>query len=54
MSPYGFDVDALRPLADRVGPTVTEVAVPLEAGELPPGMWSDAFDPVPRPFAPFP
>jgi predicted TIM-barrel fold metal-dependent hydrolase len=30
---YGFDLDALAPLAERVGPTVAEVATPL--GELP-------------------
>ncbi|MFI5045897.1 MAG: amidohydrolase family protein [Acidimicrobiia bacterium] len=28
---YGFDVDALRPIADRVGPTVGELHVPLDA-----------------------
>jgi predicted TIM-barrel fold metal-dependent hydrolase len=28
---YGFDVDALRPIADRVGPTVDELRVPLDA-----------------------
>jgi hypothetical protein len=27
---YGFDVDALQPLADKVGPTVAEVATPIE------------------------
>jgi predicted TIM-barrel fold metal-dependent hydrolase len=27
---YGFDVDALRPIADRVGPTVAELRVPLD------------------------
>lgn len=26
---YGFDLDALRPLADRFGPTVAEIAEPL-------------------------
>jgi predicted TIM-barrel fold metal-dependent hydrolase len=51
---YGFDVEVLRPLADRIGPTVAELAGPLDHDDLPPGMWSDAFDPVPRPFAPFP
>lgn len=30
---YGFDMDALAPLADRVGPTVEEIAQPLD--ELP-------------------
>ena len=28
---YGFDVAALAPLAAKVGPTVEEVAVPLDA-----------------------
>ena len=28
---YGFDLDALQPLVDRIGPTVAEVAVPLDA-----------------------
>jgi hypothetical protein len=27
---YGFDLDKLRPLADRVGPLVSEVAKPLD------------------------
>jgi hypothetical protein len=30
---YGFDLDKLRPIAERVGPTVAEVAQPLT--ELP-------------------
>lgn len=32
---YGFDLDALRPVADRVGPTVAEIAVPLVPGQVP-------------------
>jgi hypothetical protein len=28
---YGFDLDALAPLAERIGPTVDEVAMPLDA-----------------------
>ena len=28
---YGFDLDALAPLAAQFGPTVAEIAVPLEA-----------------------
>ena len=32
---YGFDVEALRPLADRVGPTVAELARPLEPFTVP-------------------
>jgi predicted TIM-barrel fold metal-dependent hydrolase len=27
---YGFDLDALKPLAEKVGPTVAEVATPIE------------------------
>ena len=27
---YGFDLDKLQPIADRIGPTVSEVAEPLE------------------------
>jgi hypothetical protein len=27
---YAFDVDALRPIADRIGPTVAELQVPLD------------------------
>jgi predicted TIM-barrel fold metal-dependent hydrolase len=27
---YGFDLDALRPIADRIGPTVAEIATPLD------------------------
>jgi predicted TIM-barrel fold metal-dependent hydrolase len=38
---YGFDLDALRPHAERVGPTVTELSEPLT--ELPPGNRSPAF-----------
>ena len=28
---YDFDLDALAPLADEVGPTVAEVATPIDA-----------------------
>ena len=28
---YGFDLDALAPIAAKVGPTVAEIAQPLEA-----------------------
>ena len=28
---YGFDLDALAPLAAQFGPTVDEIAVPLDA-----------------------
>ena len=27
---YGFDLAALRPLAEKIGPTVGEVATPIE------------------------
>ena len=32
---YGFDMEALRPAANQYGPTVAEIATPLE--ELPEG-----------------
>jgi predicted TIM-barrel fold metal-dependent hydrolase len=38
---YGFDLDALAPIAARVGPTVEELAVPLDA--IPAGATSPAF-----------
>jgi hypothetical protein len=33
---YGFDLDALEPVAAAVGPAVAEVARPLGADEIPP------------------
>jgi predicted TIM-barrel fold metal-dependent hydrolase len=39
---YGFDLDALRPLAERVGPTVSELQVPLDA--YPSDSTCNAFD----------
>jgi predicted TIM-barrel fold metal-dependent hydrolase len=42
---YGFDLDALGPLAARVGPSVAEVATPLDA--VPDGARSTAFEPDP-------
>ena len=32
---YGFDVEQLRPIADRVGPKVGDVDVPLQRGDVP-------------------
>jgi predicted TIM-barrel fold metal-dependent hydrolase len=32
---YGFDLDFLQPLADRIGPTVEEIATPVSPDELP-------------------
>ncbi|MGH9235792.1 MAG: amidohydrolase family protein, partial [Acidimicrobiales bacterium] len=32
---YGFDLDALAPLAARIGPRVDEVAKPLAPGDIP-------------------
>ncbi len=32
---YGFDLAALAPIAARVGPLVTDIAVPLEPGQVP-------------------
>lgn len=42
---YGFDLDALAPLTARIGPTVEQVATPLEA--VPAGASSTAFEPDP-------
>ena len=33
---YGFDLEALTPVAQEIGPKVTEIAEPLTAEELPP------------------
>jgi predicted TIM-barrel fold metal-dependent hydrolase len=33
---YGFDLDMLQGVADRIGPTVEEVATPVSVDELPP------------------
>jgi predicted TIM-barrel fold metal-dependent hydrolase len=41
---YGFDLDALEPLADRIGPTVEEVARPLPPEEYPADSTCNAFD----------
>jgi hypothetical protein len=32
---YGFDLDALTPVAKKIGPKVSEIAVPLTREELP-------------------
>ena len=37
---YGFDLEQLQPIADRVGPTVEEVATPVAPHELPPVSFS--------------
>jgi predicted TIM-barrel fold metal-dependent hydrolase len=42
---YGFDVDALAPLVNRIGPTVAEVAEPLAA--VPADASSTVFEPDP-------
>lgn len=42
---YGFDLDTLAPLVDRIGPTVAEIGEPL--GEVPADARSTAFEPDP-------
>jgi hypothetical protein len=42
---YDFDLEALKPLTDRIGPTVAEVAEPLAA--VPEGASSTVFEPDP-------
>ena len=41
---FGFDLDALRPLADRIGPLVDEVATPLHPDDYPMDSTCNAFD----------
>ncbi len=43
---YGFDLDFLRPIGDRIGPTVDEVATPLEPPDWPTETTCNAFDPT--------
>jgi short-subunit dehydrogenase len=42
---FGFDLDALTPIAERVGPTVEELSTPLPKDEIPPFALGDAFQP---------
>ena len=37
---YGFDLEELQKIADRVGPSVAEMATPVAAAELPPVSFS--------------
>jgi predicted TIM-barrel fold metal-dependent hydrolase len=41
---YGFDLDALRVIGDKVGPTVGEVQVPLDPSDYPADSTCNAFD----------
>ena len=41
---YGFDVDALRPVADRIGPTVEAVDQPLAPADYPTDSTCNAFE----------
>jgi hypothetical protein len=41
---YGFDMEALAPLAAQFGPTAQEIGVPIDAGDYPPKSTSNAFD----------
>ena len=41
---FGFDLDALRPLGDRIGPLVEEVAQPLAPEDYPADSTCNAFD----------
>ena len=41
---YGFDVATLRPIADRIGPTVEAVAQPLSPGDYPVDSTCNAFE----------
>jgi hypothetical protein len=41
---YNFDLPALRKIGDEVGPTVAEVAVPLDPADYPSDSTCNAFD----------
>jgi hypothetical protein len=41
---YGFDLDLLRPVGDRIGPTVADVGVPLAPDAWPRDSTCNAFD----------
>src|SRR5581483_11860062 len=41
---YGFDLDALAPIAERVGPTPDAVAQPLTIDDVPSDATCNAFD----------
>ena len=43
---YGFDLGVLRPIGDRVGPLVAEVAQPLASEDWPTKTTCNAFDPT--------
>ena len=46
---YGFDLSALVPVARQIGPTVEDLAGPMDASEIPPEAWTQALDTDPRP-----
>jgi predicted TIM-barrel fold metal-dependent hydrolase len=41
---YGFDLDALKPIGDQIGPLVDEVAKPLAPDDYPKDSTCNAFD----------
>ena len=46
---YGFDLDRLIPVAEKIGPTVDDLAGPMDESEIPPDAWTEALAVVPRP-----
>jgi predicted TIM-barrel fold metal-dependent hydrolase len=46
---YGFDLEALATISARVGPTLADLAGPMDESEIPPGAWTEALETVPRP-----
>ena len=43
---YGFDLDQLRPVGDRIGPLVSDIAQPLAPESWPTDTTCNAFDPT--------
>jgi predicted TIM-barrel fold metal-dependent hydrolase len=46
---YGFDLSTLVPVAQQIGPTVEDLAGPMDVSEIPVGAWTQALDTDPRP-----
>jgi hypothetical protein len=43
---YGFDLDRLRPLGERIGPRAVDVGTPLPQADWPTKTTCNAFDPT--------
>lgn len=46
---YGFDLNALVPRAREIGPTIEDLAGPMDVSEIPPDAWTEALETELRP-----